>query len=88
MSFVPPGSINIFSEIPYVKIIAIGGTLYTVYRCTKVLIKAGRWMSCSIEKKFAPKLNYSQVVHFSAEYLMELFQIKRVYKIYYVVLNL
>jgi len=88
MSFVTAGSINILSEIPYVEIISIGGTVYTVYRCLKVLIKIYRSMYRSMEKKFAPKLNYSQVVHFTAEYLIEWFQMKRVYKIYYVALNL
>jgi hypothetical protein len=90
MSFVPHsgGSLKILSEIPYAEIITIGGTVYTVYRCTKFLIKGYCWMYRSIEKKLTPKLNSSQVIHFTADYLIEAFQMKRVYKIYYVALQL
>jgi len=90
MSFVSHSgsSINLISEIPYGEIIAIGGTLYTVYRCTKLLIKGYSCMYRSIEKKLTPKLNNSQVVHFTANYLVESFQMKRVYKIYFVALQL
>jgi len=69
LSFVPQsGSLNILFEISYAEIIAIGGTVYTVYRCTKFLIKGYGWRSRYIKKKCTLKYNSKHVVWFISEY--------------------
>jgi len=95
MGFVPigGGSFNIqrvLSNIPYTDIIVIGGTVFTVYRSTKLLIKCYRSLYRYVEKKDSPKLNSSHVVRFIAEYLIKAssMDMGRVYKIYSVALQL
>jgi hypothetical protein len=89
MSFVPNSAnlAEVLSNIPYTEIIMVGGTLFTVYRSTKLLIKCSRSLYRYVEKKYSPKLNSSHVVRFIAEYLIKAYSIDRVYKIYYVALQ-
>nr|YP_010133687.1 hypothetical protein KYU99_pgp066 [Nitzschia supralitorea]QWM93177.1 hypothetical protein [Nitzschia supralitorea] len=82
------GCSNFLSNISYTEIIVIGGTVFTIYRSTKLLIKCSRSMYRFIEKKFTSKLNSKQLVRFLSEYLIESFSMDRVYRIYYVALQL
>ena len=90
LSFVPnSGNLTeVLSNIPYREIIVIGGTVFTVYHSTKLLIKCSRSLYRYVEKKYSPKLNYSHVVRSIAEYLSKAFSMDRVYKIYYLALQL
>lgn len=90
LSFVPnSGNLTeVLSNIPYTEIIVIGGTIFTIYRSTKLLIKCSRSLYRYVEKKYSPKLNYSHVVRFIAEHLSKAFSMDRVYKIYYLALQL
>ena len=93
LSFAPSGgSINILSDIPYSQIIAIGGTVYTVYRCTKFVIKGYHWTYKYIKNKCTPKYNSKYLVLFISEYLVtslnKSLKMDRVYRIYYMALRL
>jgi hypothetical protein len=83
LSFVPnSGNLTeVLSNIPYTEIIMIGGTVFTVYRSGKLVIRASRSIYRYIKKKCTPKLNYSYVVRFIAEYLIESFDLERINKI-------
>lgn len=57
MSFVAnSGNLQqVLSNIPYTKIIMIGGTVLTIYRSSKLLIRASRSIYRYMEKKCTPK---------------------------------
>jgi hypothetical protein len=82
---------EVLSSISYIEIIMIGSTVFTVYRSGKLIIRAFRSIYRYINKKFTPKLNYSYVVRFTAEYLIDSFDlncINKINKIYSVALQL
>lgn len=82
---------EVLSSISYIDIIIIGSTVFTVYQSGKLIIRAYCSIYRYIKKKFTPKLNYSYVVRFAAEYLIESFDLDRlnqINKIYFVALQL
>jgi len=86
MSFVSNGA-NL-SNIPYMELIYAGLTIYTTYRCAKFVVKSSKSIYRYVKKKSSPKLNPSHVVWFISEYLIESFSTDRIYKIYYLALQL
>jgi hypothetical protein len=87
---------ELVSSIPYRKIFIVASTVLVIYGYSKILIRASRsiyrYSIYAYRKKKStkstPKLNYSQFVRFTGEYLVQSFSLDRVYKIYYAALQL
>lgn len=87
LSFVPTCQ----TEIPVMELIAIGGTIYTVYRTTRLGLHYSRKLYAFIKSNSKIKRDGSPSIRLVSEFFIETLQIDKIlkiYKIYYVALTL
>lgn len=86
ISFV--GNSGNFTNISYLELISAGVTIYTTYRCAKLVVKCSKSIYTYVDNKMTPKLNPRHVILFTSEYMIDAFSLKQTYKIYNVALQL
>ena len=87
-AFISPAAVSGVEGISFTQIVLIGTTIFSIYRTAKLVTNGSKRIYKYIKQKSTPKLDPQQSVWFVSEYLIEYFSIDRVYRIYYVALQL
>lgn len=90
LSFVPTGCYptisfqELISNLPYETIFLVGGTVLAIYSYGKLIISVYNYL----DSKFSPKENYSELIQFSARFLVDSLSDNPGYRIYCAALQL